>query len=130
MFEGVRIRAAAVTAVDRLSLSKDDRDLLVYAVSNSLMFPAAKGGLKQGFLESPAVATAYLLADLIQATRQEDDDTNRHIAAIAEQAAYSAMNIAGASKEESKEVIDACIELHGRSIRNLPITAKITKRHN
>jgi len=119
MFERTRIKWATARAVDRSSISEAERDYLYHAVINSPMLPAAIMGMKTNSLDSAPVAVAYLLSAIVDATSRSENEDNQHRGVIVEQAAYSAMQAAGATHEEANAVIDECVAMHERSHQNL-----------
>ena len=115
MFEGVKIRAMAETVADRLNLDKSDRETLRQIAGHSIMLPAAKSGLKKGLMSHPAVALAYLLADVVDAATRSDKSDDKQLAALADLAGLEAMKIAGATDEEARQVMNECIDMHHNS---------------
>ena len=65
------------------------------------------------------MAATHLLSAIIDATSRSDDKADHHRGVIAEQAAYLAMLVAGATQDEAKGVIDECVAMHERGVRIL-----------
>ena len=81
--------------------------------------PAAVAGLQQDFLSDPYVATAYLLAAIIDATEGTDDLDNLHRGEVAMKAAISAMVLAGATNDETLATVEELVAMHRKSAEKL-----------